>query len=112
MCLHTHHIIPVEQPVQLLPCHRDDAIQCLARPLKPGSFQGFLPQAVSVTFPVQDFHLIALAVTEHKQFFGEWIQFKRAFYQDGQTVYTLAEVNDIPAQINRRQLVRWGASFK
>ena len=76
MCLHTHHIIPVEQPVQLLTRQRDDRVQCLAGPFKLRPFQGFLPQAVTVAFPVQDFDLVTLAVTEYKQFIGEWIQFK------------------------------------
>ena len=105
MCLHAHDIVAIEQPVQLLTGQRDDFIQRLAGPFELGSFQRLLPQAVTVTFPIQYFDLVTLAVAEHKQFFGEWIQLKRAFYQDGETIDTLAKVDDIPAHINRRQVV-------
>jgi len=102
MCLHTHDIVAIQQLVQLLTSQRNDLIQSLAGPFELRLFQALLPQAVPVAFPVQDFHLVTLAVTEHKQLFRECIQFECAFHQHCQAIYALAEVDDIPAHINRR----------
>jgi len=106
MCLHAQDIVAVQQPVQLLARQRNNLIQCLAGPFELRLFQTLLPQAITVSFPVEDFDLVTLAVAEHEQLFREWIQLKRAFYQDRQTIYPFAEVDHIPAHINHRQVIR------
>lgn len=60
MRLQAHHIVAVEQPVQLLTCQCDDIAFHLAGPLEPRPFQTLLPQAEAVAFPVQDLILSRL----------------------------------------------------
>ena len=79
--LHTHDIVPIEQPVQLLTGQGDNLIQCLAWPFKSRLLQALLPHAKTIAFPIKDFYLVTLAVTENKQMFGEWIQCQCAFDQ-------------------------------
>ena len=74
MRLHAHDIVPVQKPVQLLTGQCDDLIWRLAGPLEPRLFQRLLPHAKTIAFPIQHFDFVALAVAEHKQMFGEWIQ--------------------------------------
>ena len=81
MRLHTHDIVPIQKPVQLLAGQGDDLIKCLARPFKACFLKTLLPQAKTVAFPVKRFDFVSLAVTEQKQMFGKWIQFQCAFNQ-------------------------------
>ncbi len=81
MCLYTHDIVPIEQPVQLLTGQGNNLIQCLAGPFKPSLLQALLPQAKTIAFPVKHLYLVTFAVAEHKQMFGEWIQCQCGFDQ-------------------------------
>ena len=105
MRLHTHDIVPVEQPVQLLTCQGDDLIKRLARPFEFRPFQGLLPHTKAIALPIQYFHFIALAVAEHKQVFGERIQRQCAFDQYAQRFDALPEIYDVPAHVNHRQII-------
>ena len=106
MWLQTHYIIAIQQPVQLLTGQRDHLAANLAGPLEARPLQALLPQTKAVALPVQDLHLVTLAVAEHKQLFGKRIVLQGRFNQDCQAVDTLAEVDNIPAQIDSRQFVR------
>jgi len=106
MWLQTHYIIAVQQPVQLLTGQRNHFTCNLARPLEARPLQALLPQTKAVALPVQDLYLVTLAVAEHKQLIGKRIVLQGRFDQDCQAVDTLAEVDNIPAQIDSRQFVR------
>lgn len=70
MGLQTHHIVAVQQPVQLLTRQGDHSIFNIPRPLKARPLQALLPQTEAVAFPVQDLELVVPAVAEHEQLFG------------------------------------------
>ena len=59
MGLHTHYIIAIQQPVQLLASQGDHLIVNRARPFEAGPLQAFLPQAETVTLSIQDFDPVA-----------------------------------------------------
>ena len=105
MCLHAHNIVPVEQPVQLLTGQGDDLIKRLSGPFKACLLQTLLPQAKTITFPVKRFDFIPLAVTEQKQMFGKRIQFQCAFDQYAQARDSFSEIHNIPAHVNKRQII-------
>jgi hypothetical protein len=106
MRLQTHYIIAIQQPVQLLTGQRDHLTTNLAGPLEARPLQTLLPQTKSIAFPVQDLYLVPFAVAEHKQLFGKRIVLQGLFDQDCQPVYALAEIDNVPAQIDSRQFVR------
>ena len=106
MRLQAHYIIAIQQPVQLLTGQRNHFTANLAGPLETRPLQALLPQTKAITFPVQDLHLVALAVAEYEQLLGKRIVLQGLFDQDRQTVDALAEVDNIPAQIDSRQFVR------
>jgi len=81
VCLHAQDIVTIQQPVQLLTSQAYDLIECLAGPFKPVPLQALLPQAKAIALPVQDLDLVTLAVAEHEQVLGEWIQCQGAFDQ-------------------------------
>ncbi len=102
MCLHRHNIITIQQPVQLLAGQANHPIQHLARPLELRLFQALLPQAITITLPVKDLYLIALAVAEHKQVFRKRISFQLSLYQYCQRIDAFSKINNIPTQLYHR----------
>ena len=105
MCLHTHDIVAIQQPVQLLAGQADDLIQCLAGPFKACLLQALLPQTKAVAFPVKRFDFVSLAVTEQKQMFGKRIQFQCTFNQYAEARDSFSEIYSIPAHVNQRQII-------
>jgi hypothetical protein len=105
--LKTHHVITIEQPVQVLTTQGDHLVFSLAWPFETRFLQSLLPQAKTASFPIQYLHPVATPIAEDKQLLGKGIAKKRFLDHDRKAVDTLSEVNDIPAQIHRRQVVRW-----
>ncbi len=60
----THHIVTVEQPVQLLSGEGDDIIGNLAWPFKACLLQALLPHTKTAPFPIQDLHFVAAAIAK------------------------------------------------
>ena len=109
MCLHTHNIVPIQKPVQLLTGQGNNLIQCLAGPFKACFLKTLLPQAKTVAFPVKRFDFVSLAVTEQKQMFGKRIQFQCTFNQYAEARDSFSEIYSIPAHVNQRQIIRWSS---
>ncbi len=97
MRFEAHYIVAIEQPVQLLPAQGNDTSLGFAGPFETGFLQALLPQTKTTSLPVQNLHLVAPAVTEHKQMLGERIVFQCLFNQNRQTIDALAKVDDVPA---------------
>lgn len=73
MRLKTHHVVAIQQPVQLLARQGDDLRVHLARPLEALPLQALLPQAEAVAFPVQDLDLVPTANATDTPF-GNWMR--------------------------------------
>ena len=56
-------------------------------------------------FPVKNLDSVAAAVTKYKQLLREWVEAQGIFHQYRQPVYAFAEVDGIPAQVDRWQIV-------
>ena len=52
MRLHTHHVVAIQQPVQLLTGQRDYITVNLAGPFEAGPLQALLPQTKTVALPL------------------------------------------------------------
>ncbi len=55
-------------------------------------FQSFVPQAKSVSIPVQNFYHILALVAEYKQVPGKWIHFQMFSHHNRQAVNGLAHI--------------------
>src|SRR5690606_13569767 len=103
---HPQHVESVQQPVQLLPAQRHHRPRQPARPVKAMLLKALVPQAKTVSLPVQDPHPVARTVAEHEQLLAERIELQRLLDQRSESVDALPEVHRLPAQIYRRQLAR------
>ncbi len=78
-------IQPLQKPAQLPRIDLYDLLPTLW-PSEKMLFQTLVPQAKSVSVPVQDLNHIAATVAKDKQMTGERVQIHLIFYQNRQTV--------------------------
>jgi hypothetical protein len=62
--LHPPHIVPVEQPVELLDAEREDGLLEVARPVEFIPLEALVPEDEAVALPEQQLDLVASRVDE------------------------------------------------
>ena len=105
MRLQARDIVAIEQPVQLLGGEGDDLVTGLTWPVKTRFFQPLLPQAKPIRFPIEHLDIVASSVAKHVELLRERVQAQSVLDQHSQTINTATEVDRVPAQVDRRDVI-------
>ena len=106
MCVHTGDIEAAQQPVKLLFGQTQYGIIRFSWPGELCLLQPFVPETETGLVPIDNLHLVALSITEQKQ---GWLIRRvrhRRLDNHAQTIDSFAEVDRVPMQEDRRDIVK------
>ena len=90
MRLESEQIDSIQKPVELSSRKRHRLLVRFSWPWEAMFLEALVPEHEAVAFPVQDLHLVALAVAEGKELRSEGVERKRLLDQEGEAIDGLA----------------------